>query len=92
MPKKLSPENEIIAAHIAATTAAFQVLVMCLQENGALGQGQIQAALAGYIEMDKQGRGNEIKLALLDDLLQALSSASSRSWKADVKRGRSETR
>jgi hypothetical protein len=45
MPKKLSPEHKIIAAHIAATTAAFQVLVHCLQENGALEPGQRPAAI-----------------------------------------------
>lgn len=31
MSDKLTPEQEMIAAHMAATTAAFQVLVHCLQ-------------------------------------------------------------
>jgi hypothetical protein len=30
MSEELSPEHEIIAAHMAATTVAFQVLVHCL--------------------------------------------------------------
>jgi hypothetical protein len=41
MPKgKLSPEGEVIAAYGAALVAAFQVLINCLEENGALEPGQ----------------------------------------------------
>ncbi len=72
MPKKLDPHQEVIAAHIAATTAAFQVLVHCLQENGALEHGQMPKALLVHMEMEKHRRGNEIELALLEDLRQGL--------------------
>ena len=72
MPEKLSPEHEIIAAHMAATTAAFQVLVHCLQENGALERGQMPEALRVYMEMAKHQRDNEVQLALLNDLRLAL--------------------
>jgi hypothetical protein len=72
MPKKLSPEHEIIAAHIAATTAAFQVLILALQENGALQPGQVAAGLLNYMEIAKHREGNEIELSLLHDLRLAL--------------------
>lgn len=72
MSKNLSPDHEIIAAHMAATTAAFQVLVHCLQENGALDRGQVPEALRIYMETVKSRAGNEVELALLHDLRQAL--------------------
>ena len=70
--EKLSNEHEVIAAHIAATTAAFQVLVLCLQENGALKRGQFQQALHVYMETNKVRSGNEVELTLLHDLRNAL--------------------
>lgn len=72
MPKPLSPEPELIAAHITATKAALQVLVHCLKENGALEHGQVPEALRVYMEMTKARHGNEAELALLHDLRQAL--------------------
>jgi len=72
MSKKLSPDHEIFAAHMAATTAAFQVLVHCLQENGALDRGQVPEALRVYMEMVKRREGNDVELALLHDLRQSL--------------------
>lgn len=72
MSKKFSRDHEVIAAHMAATTAAVQVLVHCLQENGALDQGQVPEALRVYMEMVKARSGNEVELALLHDLRQAL--------------------
>lgn len=70
--EKLSPEHEIIAAQIAATTAAFQILVHCLQENGALDQGQVPEAIRVYLETVKHRQGNAVELALLHDLRTAL--------------------
>jgi hypothetical protein len=70
--RELSPEHQIIAAHMATTTAAFQVLVHCLQENGALKPGQMPEALGVYMEMAKHRPDNEIQLALLHDLRLAL--------------------
>lgn len=72
MPKKLTEEQELIAAHMAATTSAIQVLVHCLQENGALERGQYQEALRVFMEMAKHRKDNEIELALLHDLRMAL--------------------
>lgn len=43
--EKFSPEGEIIAAYGAATVAAFQVLVNCLEESDALLPGQFSEAL-----------------------------------------------
>jgi hypothetical protein len=34
--QETQPDHEVIATHMAATTAALQVLVHCLQENSAL--------------------------------------------------------
>jgi hypothetical protein len=72
MTDELSPEHQIIAAHMAATTAAFQVLIHCLQENGALKRGQMPEALRVYMEMAKHQKDNDLQLALLHDLRQAL--------------------
>jgi len=71
MPKSDS-DHEIIAAHIDATTVALQVLVHCLEENGALKPGQYPQALLTYMEMVKSRNGNEIELAMLDGLRKAL--------------------
>lgn len=70
--QKIADHQEVLAAHMAATTAAFQVLVHCLQETGALDQGQVAEALLVYMEMVKSRHGNEIELALLNDLREAL--------------------
>lgn len=72
MPKpKMSPEHEVIAAHMSAVTVAFQTLVLCLQDNGSLEPGQYPAALHGYMEMAKD-TADPMTLALVDDLRQAL--------------------
>jgi hypothetical protein len=70
---QLSAEHQIIAAHMATITGVFQVLVHCLQENGALKRGQVPEALGIYMDMVKHRMGdNEIELALLRDFLLAL--------------------
>lgn len=72
MPKpNLSPEKEVLTAHISAFTVAMQTLVLCLQDNGTLERGQYPAALHGYMEMAKD-RANPMTLAMLDDLRQTL--------------------
>jgi hypothetical protein len=74
MPKgKLSPEGEVIAAQGAATVAAFQVLINCLEENEALQPGQFPAALAVYMEMVKSSKGDvsNVTLAVLHDIRTA---------------------
>ena len=46
MPKgKLVPEGEVIAAYGAATVAAFQLFINCLEENDTLLLGQFPDAL-----------------------------------------------
>jgi hypothetical protein len=74
MPKgKLSPEGEAIAAYGAAMVAAFQVLINCLEESGALRPGRFPDALRVYMEMVKSGQGHvsDMTLAVLNDLRAA---------------------
>jgi hypothetical protein len=74
MPKgKLSPEGEVIAAYGAAMVAAFQVLINCLEENGAVEPRQFPDALGVYIEMVKsrQGDVSDVTLAVLHDMRTA---------------------
>lgn len=71
-PTTADLEN-ILVAHMAATTAAFQVLVSCLQHSGALERGHFQTALTDYMEMAKDRTPPET-LALLHDLRMALSN------------------
>ena len=70
-PKKLSSEGEVLAAHMAATRAAFQVLISCLQRNGTLERGEYQEMLSVYMESVKR-TGDPVMLALLDDLRRSL--------------------
>jgi hypothetical protein len=68
---KLAPEYEVIAAYATTMTAAFQVLVLTLQNNGALVPGQYPEALREYMELSKN-KASPVTLALLDDLRKAL--------------------
>jgi hypothetical protein len=71
--KKLSPEGEVIAAYGAATVAAFQVLINCLEESDALLPGQFPDALGVYMEMVKSRTGgvSDMTLAVLHDIRMA---------------------
>lgn len=69
--RPMSPEHEVLAAHIAATTAAIQVLVSCLQRNGALERGEYQEMLRVYMESVKS-TGDPTMLALIHDLRMSL--------------------
>jgi hypothetical protein len=73
MPKKLSPEGEVIAAYGAAMVASFQVLIDCLEESDALLPGQFADALRVYIEMvkSKSGAVSDMTLAVLHDIRAA---------------------
>jgi hypothetical protein len=74
MPKgKLSPDGEVIAAYGAATVAAFQVLINCLEENDAPQPGQFPDALRVYMEMVKsrQGDVSDVTPAVLHDMRTA---------------------
>ncbi|MGB6080240.1 MAG: hypothetical protein WBF99_12350 [Xanthobacteraceae bacterium] len=73
MSKPLSPDGEVLAAHMAATAAAFQVLVGCLEGTGALVQGQFPHALETYMAVVKSREGvvNDMTLAMLNDILEA---------------------
>ena len=74
MPKgKLLPEGEVIAAYGAAMVAAFQVLINCLEENGAVEPRQFPDALGVYMEMVKSSKGavSDVTLAVLRDIRTA---------------------
>jgi hypothetical protein len=71
MAEQLSPEGEVIAAYGAATMAAFKVLVVCLQDNGALEPGQFPENLRLYMEHSKAD-ADEMMLAILHDLRVAI--------------------
>ena len=74
MPKgKLSPEGEVVAAYGAAMVAAFQVLINCLEENGAVEPRQFPEALRVYMEMVKSRQGDisDMTLAVLHDIRMA---------------------
>jgi hypothetical protein len=66
MSKNLSPEGETIAAYGAATMAAFKVLIVCLQSNGALEHGQFPEALRQFI--NASDKAAEPVLDILQDL------------------------
>ena len=53
--------------------AAFQVLINCLEENGAMEPGEFPAALGVYMEMVKsrQGDVSDVTLAVLHDMRTA---------------------
>lgn len=70
MPE-LSPEGEIIAAYGAATMAAFKILVVCLQSNGALEHGQFPEALRLFMEAAK-GDADDMTLSMLHDLRMSI--------------------
>jgi hypothetical protein len=76
MTHKLSTEHEIMAAQLAATAAAFQVLVSCLQENGALKHGEFQDALRLFIRTAPASASPA--MLLLDDLRKALVACDAR--------------
>jgi hypothetical protein len=67
MSENLSPEGEAIAAYGAATMAAFKVLVVCLQSNGALEHGQFPEALRLFINASTD-KNDEPVLDILRDL------------------------
>jgi hypothetical protein len=67
MSENLSPEGKAIAAYGAATMAAFKVLVVCLQSNGALEHGQFPEALRLFINASTD-KNDEPVLDILRDL------------------------
>lgn len=67
----LSPDGEAILAFTTAHTAALQVLVTCLQSNGALQRGEFQETLRLYMETAKDRQPPAV-LAILHDLRQSL--------------------
>ena len=71
MSENLSPEGEAIVAYGAATMAAFQVLIGCLQSNGALEHGQFPEALRLFINVSS-GKVEEPVLEILRDLRVSL--------------------
>ena len=69
----MTPEAKIVAAHMAATAAAFQVLVTALQEAGALQPGTFPEMLRLYVEgLQQRGNADPMVVTLLGDLQKAL--------------------
>lgn len=70
---KPSPEAEVLEAHRAATVAAFQVLINCLEENEALQPGQFPEAIRVFMEMTKSREGdvNDMTIAMLHEIRAA---------------------
>lgn len=66
MPK-LSPEEELILAYGGAASTAVRLLVISLQNNGALKRGQYPDELRWFMETSKD-TANEMTLALLHEL------------------------
>jgi hypothetical protein len=64
---ELSPEGAVIAAYGAAMMAALKILVVCLQSNGALEQGQYPEALRLFMEAAKDD-ADDMMLSILHDL------------------------
>jgi len=50
VPYSDEPPTEVTKAYFEAITAALQVLVLTLQSNGSLKQGEYQVALRVYME------------------------------------------
>lgn len=71
MPPKLDPEIDMFAAHMAAVTAAFQVLILGLERIGVFEKGDYAGMLQVYLER-QQERHPDAVLTLLDDLRRAL--------------------
>ena len=67
-----APSVEVTKAYFEAMTAAFQVLILTLQSNGSLKQGEYQEALRVYMEVFKHKPNSEITLALLNELRQGM--------------------
>jgi hypothetical protein len=69
MSENLSPEGEAIVAYGAATMAAFQVLVGCLQSNGSPEHGQFPEAVRLFIDASSDKTEEPVlrdRLSLLD--------------------------
>ncbi|WP_407188593.1 hypothetical protein [Bradyrhizobium centrosematis] len=62
---------EALASYDSAMTAAFQVLVHCLQTNGALRAGQYPQELTRYLDITKD-KCPPVKKAILEDLRDML--------------------
>lgn len=71
-PYSDAPPAEVTKAYFEAMTAAFQVLVMTLQANGSLKQGEYQEALRVHMEVFKHKPNCDITLALLNELRQGM--------------------
>jgi len=66
-----SDDHEVLEAHIEAMAVAFQVLIGCLEDAGALPPGEFGLKLVDYMSADRR-EGSPLKLALLDRLRRAM--------------------
>ena len=62
---------EALASYDSAMTAAFQVLIHCLQTNGSLRPGQYPQELTRYLDLAKD-KCPPVKKAILEDLRDML--------------------
>ena len=62
---------EELASYSAAMTAAFQVLIHCLQTNGALHRGQYPQELQAYMDVTRD-KASPSKTAILEGLRRLL--------------------
>lgn len=69
----LPPEAKIMAAHVAATTAAIPLLVTALQEGGLLRHGAHPELVRIHLEgQQNRGGADPLVVTLLGDLRKAL--------------------
>jgi hypothetical protein len=71
-PAEMSLEHEVIANHMVATTAAFQVLVLLLETKKVLKASEFASHLDNYL-FANEDRFPEAALTLLEDLRNALA-------------------
>lgn len=62
-----SPHDEVLAAHMVATQAAFTILVRLLQNSGVIERGEFPEALHMHMERERD-RADPMTLAMLNDL------------------------
>ncbi len=70
-PPRPPADPEVLSAHIAATTAAYQVLVLAMERRGLLDRGEVAELLKTYMEVAKD-RETPVTLALLHEMRLAV--------------------
>lgn len=71
-PSEMSLEHEVIANHMVATTAAFQVFALVLEKKKVVKPNEISGIIDAYLK-DSANRHPDAALTLLEDLRDALA-------------------